>query len=88
MKIKNGLKLREVGGVNIVVAVGEMAAKFKGVVRLNATGTFLWKQLEAGADTDTLVSALLDKYDVDEATAKADASTFLDMLRKADFLDE
>ena len=77
MKIKNGLKLREVGGVNIVVAVGEMASKFKGVVRLNATGTFLWKILESGADESALISALLEKYDVDEATAKADVAAFL-----------
>ena len=88
MKIKNGLKLREVGGVNIVVAVGEMAAKFKGVLRLNATGSFLWKKLEAGADEASLVSALLEKYDVDEATAKTDVSAFLDMIRGANFLDE
>ncbi len=88
MKIKNGLKLREVGGVNIVVAVGEMASRFKGVVRLNATGTFLWKKLEEGRDESTLISALLEKYDVDEATAGDDVAAFLDMIKKADFLDE
>ena len=88
MKIKNGLKLREIGGTNIVVAVGEMASKFKGVVRLNETGTLLWKMLETDADEATLVSAMLEKYDVDEATAKADVSAFIDMIRGAGFLDE
>ena len=88
MKIKNGLKLREVGGVNIVVAVGDMAARFKGVVRLNATGAFLWKKLEEGADEAALTQALTEKYEVDEATARADAIAFLDMARKADFIDE
>ena len=88
MKVKNGLKLREVGGVNIVVAVGEMATKFKGVLRLNASGTLLWKKLESGADEASLVSALLEKYDVDEATAKNDVTAFLDMIRGANFLDE
>lgn len=88
MKIKNGLKLREVGGVNIVVAVGDMASRFKGVVRLNESGTFLWKCLESGADENGLVAALLEKYDVDEEIAKADAGAFLEMIKKADFLDE
>ena len=34
------------------------------------------------------VSAMLEKYDVDEATAKADVSAFIDMIRGAGFLDE
>ena len=88
MKIKNGLKLREVGGVNIVVAVGEMAASFKGVVRLNATGTFLWKQLESDTSESELVASLLEKYDVNEETAKADVYAFVSMIREAGFLNE
>lgn len=88
MKIKNGLKLREVGGINIVVAVGDMAANFKGVVRLNESGTFLWKHLEKDTDEGELVTALLDKYDVTDDVAKNDVATFLSTIRNAGFLDE
>ena len=88
MKIKKGLKLREMGGVNIVVAVGDMAAKFKGVVRLNESGTFLWKLLENDISEAELLSALLEKYDVTEELAKNDVASFLDMIRNAGFIDE
>ena len=88
MKIKEGLLLRAVGGVNMVVAVGDMAAKFKGVVRLNDTGAFLWKQLESGSDEPSLVSAMLEKYDVTEETAKKDVEAFLSKIRQVGFLDE
>ena len=88
MKVKNGLKLRDVGGVNIVVAVGEMAAKFKGVVRLNNTGSFLWKQLENETTEAELVSALLEKYDVSEELAKNDVEAFVAMVRNAGLIDE
>ena len=43
MKIKNGFIVREVGGENVVVPVGEMSKVFHGMINLNETGAFLWK---------------------------------------------
>lgn len=88
MKIKKGLMLRSVGGVNMVVAVGDMAARFKGIVRLNETGVFLWKQLESDSDESALVTAMTEKYDVEEDVAKRDVAAFLEKMRQVGFLDE
>ncbi len=88
MKIKKGLMLRSVGGVNMVVAVGDMAARFKGIVRLNETGVFLWKQLESDSDESALVTAMTEKYDVEEDVAKRDVAAFIEKMRQVGFLDE
>lgn len=49
---------------------------------LNETGVFVWDQLEGGAaDVDALVAALLEEFDVDEATARADVDVLVQQLQ-------
>ncbi|MBS7262242.1 MAG: PqqD family protein [Eubacteriales bacterium] len=88
MKIKDGFMLRELGDGFIAVAVGERAASFNGMVKLNATGAFIWKTLESGCDRDGLIRALTDHYDIDAAKAAEAADAFTAQLRKNGFLDE
>ena len=72
MKIKKGFLMREVAGENVVIAVGEAAKSFKGMIRLNPTGAFLWKLLEKDTDEAAMVSAMLDAYETDKETAEND----------------
>ena len=80
MKIKEGYLLRQVAGSSIIVAVGDEAVNFDGIKTLNETGAFLWKQLETETNEETIVKALMDEYEVDEETAKADVSEFVNLL--------
>lgn len=80
MRIKEGYILREVAGKNIIVAVGGESVNFDGIKTLNETGTFLWRNIEQGMDEEMLVNALLDEYEVDEETAKADVAEFVSLL--------
>lgn len=88
MKIKDGFIVNKVGSQHVVVPVGETSMGRHCMIRLNGTGAFLWSQLAAGADEDTLVRALLAEYAVDEKTAGADVAAFLEKLRASDLLDE
>lgn len=88
MKIKDGYLLRQVAGSYIIVAVSDKAADFDGIVTLNEVGAFLWKQLEQGATEASLLTSMLEEYDVDEATAKADLDKFLAKAKAGNFLDE
>lgn len=87
MKVKDGYMMRQVAGNYIIVAVSDKAADFDGVVTLNEVGAFLWKQLEQETNEEKLLAAMLETYDVDEATAKADLDRFLDKAKAHDFLD-
>lgn len=87
LKIKNGFMLRQVAGNYIVIGVGAEAVDFNGMVTINETGAFLWKILENGADKEDLLSALMDEYDVDEASAKKDITEFLQKLYDGKLLD-
>ncbi len=88
MKIKDGYVLRQVAGNSIVIAVGDEALNFNGIITINGAGTFLWEKLINGADKDTLLRAMLSEYDIDEATASADIDEFLLKLKNADLLTE
>lgn len=86
MKIKDGFILRKVADNFIVVAVGGAVKNFNGIINLNETGAFLWKQLEKGGDEDSLVKALLEEYDVEESIARKDANTFISKLMEAELI--
>lgn len=82
MKIREGFMLREVDSTSIVVAIGEESVKFNGMIRLNETGTFLWKLIKEETGEDEILFKMLETYDVDEATARNGIKTFISKLRE------
>lgn len=87
MKIKNGFMLRKVGEQNVVVAVGEASRSFNGIIRLNDSGKYLWEKLSQETTEAQLLSDMLNDYNIDEATAKADIERFVAELKKAGILE-
>ena len=84
MKVKSGFILRKVGKQYVVAATGEASKNFNGMIRLNATGAFLWEALEKGSTEDELVQKLLDRFeDLDAPTARMDLKEFLSTIRFA-----
>lgn len=85
MKIKPGFLLRNVADVNVVVPVGEMSVDFNGIITLNDTGKFLFRQLMTkDTSEDELLQLMLEEYEVDEEAAGADIRNFASKLREAD----
>ena len=86
MKIKDGFMLRQIGAQTVVVAVGEASRDFNGIIRLNATGRFLWEQLQQEVTVEQLLAKMLETYDIDEQSARNDIQTFVARLKEADLL--
>ena len=87
MKIKREFVTREVAGDWLLVPVGRTAIDMNGMLTLNDTGAFLWEKLPEAENEAALVSALLEEYEVDRATAAADVEDFLAKLRKLDVVE-
>jgi len=89
MRIKNGFMLREISDTFIVVPVGERSIDFNGMITLNESGAFLWKQLSSGKDVqkEELVEALINEYDIDVETATADIDEFLETLNASGIIE-
>lgn len=88
MKVKEGFILRKIGDQSIVVAIGEVSKSFHGMLHLNDTGSFLWKQLEKEKTKEELIQALLYEYEVSEYQAEQGVEKFLNSLREANCMEE
>ena len=84
LKTKKGFLLRKLGAEYMVVAIGEASRSFNGMIRMNETGAFYWKELEKGASEDDLVSRTMERFtDVDEASVREDVKAFLQSIQVA-----
>lgn len=74
MKIKNGFELRDLCGEHVIIASGRENIDFSKVVNLNESAAIMWNAV-VGKEFEVadMAKALLDEYDVDEATAMSDA---------------
>lgn len=89
MKIGKEFKVRTVCGENIVVNQGEGVADMISVIALNASALYLWNELtDKDFQLDDVVALLTDKYDVDEATAKADAEKWIASMKECKILND
>lgn len=87
MIIKGTYILRDVAGNHVVVPVGRSVADFNGMITLNETGAFLWKQLSEEVEREELIARLTAEYDVTPTQAADDVDAFLQKLRDNDFLN-
>ncbi len=88
MKIKSGFVVRNVGGENVGVPVGETGRTFHGMIKLNETGNFLWQFFSKSHTEEEAVAALLAEYEVEEEIARTDVKAFVDLLVKNGLAEE
>ena len=78
-----GLNWREIDGEVVVLDVERSH-----YLNLNATGCVLWLMLAEGATKRQLVDKLIEEFDVNEPTARADVEAFLTSCRENGLLAE
>lgn len=86
MIIKKELIKRDIAGEVFLVPVGKSMYDSNGLFILTELGAFIWDLLPNAADEDAIVAAVLNDYEIDEATARADIRAFLHKLQKLDIL--
>ena len=76
MKTKTGFRLRNICGENVIVAEGIENIDFSKIISMNESAAYLWQKVaEEPFTTEDLARLLCEEYEVDEATALADAKT-------------
>lgn len=89
MRLKYTFVVREIDDTPIAVAVGSDNENFNGVVKLNSSGRIIFEMLNTkDVKFDDIVHGLIEKYDVDDETARNTVSMFLDYLRENGLIDE
>ncbi|MEE0060062.1 MAG: PqqD family protein [Acutalibacteraceae bacterium] len=88
MKLKSEFVLGNFSGNFFAVSVNNSSNSNNIFISMNSSGEFVFKLLQNEISYDEVINKLIDKYDIDEDTAKADFDVFLTKLREADILDE
>ncbi|MFT4143439.1 MAG: PqqD family protein [Mobilitalea sp.] len=88
MKIRDGLVLRRIADLDVVIPIGNNIADFNGIISLNETAAFLWKRLTLKEDVPQIVDALIEEYDVNPEVARKDIEQFIEQLTQANIVME
>ena len=86
MKAKNGFILRNIVGEHMLMPVDDNIGKFDGTVLFNDVSAFIWEKMSEPISRDDLLKAILDEYEVDEATAAADLDAVLKKFEELDII--
>lgn len=79
MKVKSGLKLREVGNMYMIVDANSLQINLTNVFSLNAIAADVWRYIGDKEFTlQQIVSYICEEYDVDQATANKDVTALID----------
>ncbi len=84
IRTKSGFLLRRLGNEYMVVPIGKASENLNGMIRMNETGAFYWKELEKGITEDELIEKMLERFeDLDEETARQDLKEYLKTMEIA-----
>lgn len=86
MIIKKELMKRQIAGETFLVPLGKTVYDSNGLFFLTEVGAFLWDLLPQAENEEQLLAAVLDAYEVDADTARADIAEFLNKLRQLEIL--
>lgn len=88
MKAKKGFSLRNICGENVVIAGGIENIDFSKIISMNESASYLWQQIgDKDFTVDDLADYLCQEYEVDQATALADAKTVVEQWRDAGIIE-
>lgn len=88
MKIKQGCKVREIAGENVVVMQGQSGTDFTRIITLNDSALLLWQSLvNKDFTNEDVASVLTDNYEVDAATAARDAAAWVERMTECGLIE-
>lgn len=90
MKAKKGFNLRTVYNENIIVAEGKENIDYSNIISMNESSAYLWRNIQdkESFTPQDLARLLTDEYEVDEATALADAQKIAGQWKTAGIVDD
>lgn len=79
VKLNDGYVLRKVGQAYMVMPTGARMKDYQGMITLNETGAFLYKEVEKeGSSKEKLIEACMAEYNVPEEEATQAVDSFIE----------
>ena len=88
MKIKDGYKVRNIAGDNVVIMQGKAGADMTRIIAFNDSALLLWNELSGREfELEDAVRVLTDNYDVAADVAERDARAWVGRLEECHLLE-
>lgn len=87
MRLKKDFILHKNEEEYVIVAVGETAEKFHGIVHLNSVAGKIVEFLKEDITEEELVQKMSEIYEVDSITLKKDVNNIVTKLKKANIVE-
>lgn len=88
MRIKQGYKVREMAGENVVVARGRGAVDLTNIITFHDSALLLWNALaDREFEAEDATRILLDNYSVEALTAERDARAWVNRMIECDLVE-
>ncbi len=88
MKLKEGIVTNTIDGESFAIATGKAAKNFNGLIKNNPSAAFIFDLLKTEQSEDSIVAAMLEKYDAEESIIRADVKELLDLLKSKNLIEE
>ena len=88
MKLNKDIMLGNIDGRDFAIATAELSKTFNGIINNKPSANFIFNLLKTEQTEDSIVQAMLEKYDAPEEVIRADVRELLDVIRKAGILEE
>lgn len=87
MKIRKGFVVRKVGDAQYAVATGDALKHFKGMIKLNEMGAFMFTLLQEETTAEQVAERIEQSFDGDHEAIMADIEKFVATLKESDILE-
>ncbi|MCH5190786.1 MAG: PqqD family protein [Oscillospiraceae bacterium] len=88
MKLKDGFITHQIQDTQMMVAAGEAAKHFHGLVRSNETAAFIVDCLKNETTEEAVVERLLEEYNVSREVVTSDVHTVIEKLKSIGALND
>jgi hypothetical protein len=78
---------RVVAGETLIVPVRAKVGDLASIYSFNGTGTLIWRLLESPRTVSELTTAVVDEYEVDQATAMRDVTDFVREMKSVGLVE-
>ena len=65
-----------------------MTKEFNGLIKNNSTASYIFELLKKEQTEDSIVAAMLEKYDVDEETVRKDVEELITLLKSKNLIED
>lgn len=87
MKLKDEIVTGNIDGRDFAIATGKLSKSFNGIINNNPTAAFIFNLLKTEQTEDSIVSAMLEKYDASEEEIRADVKKIISKIADMGILE-